>query len=118
MSEAGPADGCTIAIFARAPVPGQCKTRLIPRLGAEGAAALQELFIARALETTIAAALGPVELWCAPDNDHAFFRACADKYSVALQDQSGDDLGARMHHAFTQSQLPMLLPMPMHKSRK
>jgi len=29
-----------IAIFARAPVAGQAKTRLIPKLGAEGAAAL------------------------------------------------------------------------------
>ena len=30
-----------IAVFARAPVPGQAKTRLIPRLGAAGAAWLQ-----------------------------------------------------------------------------
>ena len=42
-----------IAVFARAPVPGAAKTRLIPRLGAAGAARLQaqltELAVARAL---------------------------------------------------------------------
>ena len=30
-----------VLVFARAPVPGRCKTRLIPRLGARGAAWVQ-----------------------------------------------------------------------------
>lgn len=36
-------------VFARRPVPGRAKTRLIPALGAEGAAALAEAFAADAL---------------------------------------------------------------------
>ena len=56
-----------IAIFARAPVAGEAKTRLIPRLGAEGAAALQHALIHRALATAVAAELGSVSLWCSPE---------------------------------------------------
>ena len=59
-----------IAIFARAPVAGDAKTRLIPRLGVEGAAALQHALIHRAVQTAVAAKLGAVSLWCAPDCEH------------------------------------------------
>ena len=36
-----------LAILAKAPVPGLAKTRLIPHLGAEGAAALQRWLLQR-----------------------------------------------------------------------
>lgn len=101
--------GCTVAIFARAPIAGQCKTRLIPRLGAEGAAKLQQAFISRAIETAIAAAIGSVELWCSPDSSQTFFSECAGRFEITLRDQNGADLGARMHHAFETSHLPMVL---------
>jgi len=42
-----------IAIFARAPIAGQARTRLIPRLGTEGAAALQHALIRRSLRTAL-----------------------------------------------------------------
>jgi rSAM/selenodomain-associated transferase 1 len=90
-----------IAIFARAPVAGQAKTRLIPRLGAEGAAGLQHALIRRALRTALAANLGAVSLWCAPDCDHPAFVGCSEQFSVPLYSQHGADLGARMFHAFT-----------------
>ena len=38
-----------IVIFAKAPVPGHAKTRLIPALGAEGAAALARIVDTRLL---------------------------------------------------------------------
>ena len=38
-----------IAVFARAPIAGQAKTRLIPRLGAAGAARLQRQLTERSL---------------------------------------------------------------------
>ena len=98
-----------IAVFARAPVPGQCKTRLIPRLGAKGAAQLQEKLILRALETALAAEAGAVELWCAPDCRHPFFAMCAERFGVALRDQQGADLGARMAFVFEQADAPTLL---------
>jgi uncharacterized protein len=90
-----------LAVFARAPVPGEAKTRLIPRLGAAGAARLQAALIRRALRTATDAALGPVSLWCAPDCSHPVFAACRDELDVALAPQCGRDLGARMLHAFT-----------------
>src|SRR5436190_19055330 len=38
-----------VAIFTRAPVPGKAKTRLIPRLGPEGAAKFQAALISDAI---------------------------------------------------------------------
>jgi uncharacterized protein len=89
-----------IAILAKAPLPGLAKTRLIPALGAAGAARLQRLFTRRALQTALAAQLGPVSLWCTPDVHHRSFRALAALHPVTLQTQPAGDLGQRMHHAF------------------
>jgi rSAM/selenodomain-associated transferase 2/rSAM/selenodomain-associated transferase 1 len=89
-----------VAIFARAPLPGLAKTRLIPALGAQGAARAQRRFTRQTLRLASAAATGPVTLWCAPDAGHRFFRALHRACGVALQSQCGGDLGARMQHAF------------------
>nr|TFG55581.1 MAG: glycosyltransferase [Hyphomicrobiales bacterium] len=102
---------CAIAIFAKAPLEGFAKTRLIPRLGAAGAAELQQRLVIRAVETAIAAALGPVSLWCAPDCSHRFFHEIAKEHSLVLHAQTGKDLGARMQNAFAQltTAMPVLL---------
>jgi rSAM/selenodomain-associated transferase 1 len=89
-----------VAVFAKAPVPGYAKTRLIPRLGAEGAAALQERLVRRALANAAASGLGPVVLWCAPDAEHPVLRAAAAEAGAGLAVQAGEDLGARMLAAF------------------
>ena len=47
-----------IAIMARAPRAGFAKTRLIPELGAHGAAVLAERLLERAVETAVAAGIG------------------------------------------------------------
>ena len=83
-SGAHPPDPPGIAVFAKAPVPGEVKTRLVATLGAEGAARLHERLVERALATALAARLGPVTLWCAPDQSHAFFRQCAARHGVEL----------------------------------
>ena len=93
-----------LQVFARAPVPGQCKTRLIPALGAEGAARLHErlvrhrLAMAQAWRQTAQQSEpeARVELWCAPDTHHVFFGTCATEFGVTLKTQTGADLGARM----------------------
>jgi uncharacterized protein len=89
-----------VAVLAKAPVPGFAKTRLIPLLGAEGAARLQERLVDRALATALAAEIGPVTLWCAPDGTHAFFREAARRHGVRLAAQPEGDLGERMLSAF------------------
>ena len=98
-----------IIIFARAPVPGACKTRLIPALGAEGAAALHARLAEHALRIAIESGVGPVSLWCADDAEHPFFALCAARFGVALQRQCDGDLGARMLHAFASADGPALL---------
>lgn len=97
-----------VIVFAKAPVPGAAKTRLIPALGAAGAAQLHEWLVERALETACAADCGPVELCCAPDRAHPFFAACAARFDVSLTDQGAGDLGERMHRALAAG-LPAVL---------
>lgn len=88
-----------IAVLAKAPVAGFAKTRLIPLLGPEGAARLQERLIDRALATALEAAIGPVTLWCTPGVDEPFFRE-AGRVGVRLAAQPDGDLGERMLAAF------------------
>jgi hypothetical protein len=90
---------CRIMVFAKAPAPGEVKTRLIPALGAAGAARLQQQLIERTLRTAAAAGLGTPELWCTPGPQDPFFAACAERHSVGLQAQREGDLGMRMAHA-------------------
>ena len=89
-----------IAIFARAPISGLSKTRLIPRLGPGGAAALQRQLIGRAVRIAREAGLGPLSLWCSPDARHECFQSLQWQFDVALHDQIEADLGARMNHVF------------------
>ena len=87
-------------VMAKAPVPGYAKTRLIPALGADRAAALAERLMHAAVGQAVAAAVGPVELCCAPDRSHPGFEHCASATGFALSDQGEGDLGDRMARAF------------------
>ena len=98
-----------IAVLARAPVAGAAKTRLAPLLGPERAAQLQGLLTRHLLRTALAADLGPVTLWCAPDAGHPFFAACARDFGVTLAPQPEGDLGARMLAPFALARGPLLL---------
>jgi rSAM/selenodomain-associated transferase 1 len=84
-----------ILVFARAPLPGHCKTRLVPALGRAGAAALHRQLVRRTLVAARASG-HPVELWCAPDSAHGFFAACRREHGVRLRRQPRGDLGRRM----------------------
>jgi rSAM/selenodomain-associated transferase 1 len=87
-----------VMVFAKTPVPGAVKTRLIPVLGREGAAALHARLIKHTLAVASAAARDVLELHVTPEDD--FVRYCAARYNAALVPQCGGDLGDRMHHAF------------------
>lgn len=126
MNPASP-EAVAIAVFAKAPLPGQAKTRLIPRLGPQGAADLQRAFILRTLDTATAAAVGPVSLWCAPDCSHALFGYCRERFGVELRPQCGGDLGQRMYAALVElclqgpalligTDCPALAPAHFHAS--
>ena len=89
-----------VLVFARAPVAGASKTRLIPALGAEGAARLSARLLRHTLET---ARDLPLELWCSPSTDHPVFARSAADFRLPLRAQRGADLGARMLNAVTES---------------
>jgi rSAM/selenodomain-associated transferase 1 len=82
-----------IVIFAKAPVPGRVKTRLIPALGAEGAAALAAQMLERTIDEALASGL-EVELCGEPDPATWYGGP-----SVALSSQGDGDLGQRLHRA-------------------
>jgi len=108
MSRATP-DPIAVAILAKAPVPGFAKTRLIPELGAHGAAALQEAMTERAVETACASGIGPVTLWCAPNETHVSFRDLAARFPLTLARQPDGDLGQRMLTAMAAAPGPVVL---------
>lgn len=95
--------------MARAPQPGAAKTRLIPALGAVGAARLQRRFTLQALVEASRAATGGVILWGAPHCQHRFFRALRRRLAVELRSQSEGDLGARMAAVFAAYSGPVVL---------
>ena len=90
---------CPILVFAKAPVAGYAKTRLIPALGPEGAAQLADRLLHHAVAEASRTDVGPVELCCAPDTDHAAFADVARRHDVLLSPQGDGDLGERMVRA-------------------
>jgi rSAM/selenodomain-associated transferase 1 len=91
-----------IIVFAKAPVLGRAKTRLIPRLGAWRAARLHERLVRQALRTARLAGEA-VELH--GTSRHRFFSSL----NVRFRLQRGTDLGERMHHAFSRARGPAVL---------
>jgi uncharacterized protein len=90
-----------IGVFAKAPVPGFAKTRLMPLLGAAGAAALQATLTEQAVHKAVASG-ARVTLWTAgvrDHSDHPFWAQLMARHGCERAAQQGDDLGARMAHA-------------------
>jgi hypothetical protein len=92
-----------LLVFAKAPVPGRVKTRLVPALDAGAAARLQEHLMQRTLETAYRCAADGIELWCDPDTTHPAFAASAARWPITLYAQPAGDLGQRMAWAFEQA---------------
>lgn len=92
-----------ILIFAKEPQPGEAKTRLIPRLGAQGACDFHAQCVRNALARRTRAQLAPVVLCAAPQAHRPFFKALAREYRLQLVDQQGEDLGQRMFNAARES---------------
>ena len=93
-------DTIAVIIFAKAPIPGLAKTRLIPVLGEEQSALLHAALAERAIVTAQKSGAEAVELCCTPNCDAAFFQYCAEDFDVTLTEQGDGDLGERMLRAF------------------
>jgi len=89
----------TFIIFAREPIPGQTKTRLISAIGKDDAAALGDAFNRDALAK--AKRLAPAELVIAGSapggaKRSRYFKALANEFGAWVFDQGTGHLGARM----------------------
>jgi rSAM/selenodomain-associated transferase 1 len=95
-----------IIIFDKAPQPGLAKTRLIPALGAERAAALARRMLETTLERALGAQVGPVELRVTPAISDPTWSDIPIPDGVEISAQGEGDLGARLARA-TQSGLEL-----------
>src|SRR4051812_19321568 len=85
-------------VFARAPEPGRVKTRLVPAVGAEGAAALHAAFIDDVCALSGGVASRRV-LSVAGDPDHPELVRIAAREGMERVRQPDGDLGARLASA-------------------
>lgn len=85
-----------IVIFAKAPLPGYAKTRLIPELGQEGAAKLAARFLQHTVQEALASDLGEVELCVTPDMQHPDWKTLGLPNSIGWSEQGEGDLGDRL----------------------
>lgn len=88
-----------IIVFAKAPRPGFAKTRLIPALGAEDAAALAQQMLLHTLHEALVANIGVVELCATPPVGDATWRDIQLPSGIEITEQGEGDLGARMARA-------------------
>jgi rSAM/selenodomain-associated transferase 1 len=91
-----------ILIFAKAPVPGQVKTRLAPLLGLEGAAALARELLEQTCAAAQAVAGANVELCTSPAPAHSSWDGMLPA-NVAATAQGAGDLGERLACAATRA---------------
>ena len=88
-----------ILIFAKAPVAGKVKTRLIPALGAQQAAAFHAACVRRCTLDRVAMGIAPVALFVDGPLDHPVIEQLRASVEIDVYPQQGDDLGERMLNA-------------------
>lgn len=95
-----------LIVFAKTPKAGFAKTRLIPALGADGAAALAQQLFEHTMQRVSALGLREnttLELCVASAEDDRFFKPWLEQQNPAvpwqLTHQQGTDLGTRMQFA-------------------
>jgi len=91
-----------LLIFAKAPEPGRCKTRLASSLGNIGAARLHASLVQRTVQVFSRQNICQPELWCTPDTGHSFFQQLHQHCQIPLYTQHLGDLGLKMGHAAEQ----------------
>jgi rSAM/selenodomain-associated transferase 1 len=96
-----PVSAPAIIVFAREPIAGFTKTRLIPRLGARTAAALAHAFTLDALAKAQRMGLPLVIAGSAPGgiDRSRYFQRLGQRFAATLIDQGQGSLGARMHRS-------------------
>jgi len=88
-----------IVIFAKAPIPGQVKTRLIPELGAEGAASLAHRMLLNTYSQASSVLVAGTEICVSPDAADASWKGLLPGRVERLTSQGEGDLGERLARA-------------------
>jgi rSAM/selenodomain-associated transferase 1 len=97
-----------LVIFAKAPVSGLAKTRMIPALGAHGSAGLAQQLLLHAVQQAAQVPWDALALCVSPDTTHPAFSLAQDlvhkstatpQSPLTLSLQGNGDLGQRMHRA-------------------
>lgn len=88
-----------LIIFAKAPVPGQVKTRLQTHLSAEECAELHASFISETIRIADRVEGADIFISCHPCVEDPFFQKVAHDHEVRLIPQNGNDIGERMANA-------------------
>lgn len=83
-----------IQLFAKPPVSGQVKTRLIPHIGATAATAIFRHCLETSLEL-IKNSSFDAQIWLSEPSDHSLFAG------MPVRLQQGQNLGERMYHAMS-----------------
>lgn len=92
-----------VLVFARPPIPGRAKTRLIPALGAHGAARLHARLVAKTVATVAAVDRARPIICAASSPGHPLFVGLARRHRADIQVQRGVGLGQRMHLALSRA---------------
>ena len=85
-----------VAQLAREPIPGAVKTRLLPKLRPEEAAALHARMVDHTCRMLCNSALADVQLWIDGDPGHPLFESLTQVGIKDLRIQCEGDLGQRM----------------------
>jgi len=90
----------SIALFAKAPVPGKVKTRLTTDLSPHESAALHKSFVIDTLTEMSALSNVDIFLACHPTSDDPFFLSLDKRFKLRSLSQKGKNLGERMKNSF------------------
>lgn len=88
-----------LILFARSPVAGQAKTRMIPDLGEQGAAELAAALLEESVRQSVEIWPGTVSLRVWPDTGHECIDGIRDRYGITVASQVEGNLGTKMFAA-------------------
>jgi hypothetical protein len=89
-----------LSVFTKTPLLGQCKTRLIPLLGDQGALAAHCELVQYALNQIAEVYDISPSIWVTEKDLQT--QRWADRWNIPLERQRGDNLGERMFHCLNQ----------------
>ncbi|MFQ3243783.1 MAG: rSAM/selenodomain-associated transferase 1 [Arenicella sp.] len=88
-----------LLLFAKAPIAGKVKTRLMTNCSAEQAAEIAKRLMQASIQRACEFWPGDVYLSAWLDLDHHFFNHMLQRYPVRITQQCEGDLGEKMRHA-------------------